>query len=378
MGRKAKAAKQTRSKSSGELNTTGNESIKSSPSMGSIAEAGPESGSLGNSEIESRSAQGDSLETGQAVGDLAAIGPLIRDIIRQEMKYYIGTGDGKAVDKVQAEPVIAATGPIQLAEHLSSIEMKYQAKEDLQVKVRPFNPKESDWFSYKAHFEGLAIQAEWSERTKCTRLLSALQGKLTGVTIGLPSPVTFSELVARIDSVYGLSNAREDAALKLSSCRIEPEETVSMFAERVRQLIERAYPTYTVLDKEQQALQTFLNGLSPKHDMRMQMRVKAFYTLREAAEYGSRLEQIIRDEKQVERRSFPSREATDVNLTQALRHVSTKVDNVRSDQVKQMQLMQELQQKTYPKQEKDPRYNKQAYPRQAGRKGNGTMRTSPV
>jgi hypothetical protein len=126
--------------------------------------------------------------------------------------------------------------------------------EDFSVKIKSFDPKEVDWYAYRTHFYGLADQAQWSDRTKATKLMAALQGSLAGVTAGLPCPVIFESLIGRVDGIYGLANAREDAVLKLQSCRLESGESVSLFAERVRQLIMRAYAMYTAVDREEQAL----------------------------------------------------------------------------------------------------------------------------
>lgn len=182
--------------------------------------------------------------------------------------------------------------------------------EDLSIKVRPFDPKEVDWYAYRNFFNSLAEQASWSDRTKTTRLMNALQGSLAGVTAGLPMPITFQSLVARVDSIYGLTNAKEDAGLKLQNCKMEDNESVSLFAERVRQLIMRAYPSYTIRDREEQALRTFLQGLPTKHDMRMHMRMKGFQSLQDAVEFGCRLEQVIKDEKMQDSKKYSARNVT--------------------------------------------------------------------
>ena len=128
----------------------------------------------------------------------------------------------------------------------------YTPREDYNIKVRPFYPKETDWFTYKSHFEAIASQAVWSPKTKCVKLMGALQGSLTGVTAGMKHPVSYDQLVARLDSVYGISNDRDDALIKISNCRKGHEESIPMFGERIRQLIERAYPNFSPADKDEQ------------------------------------------------------------------------------------------------------------------------------
>lgn len=169
--------------------------------------------------------------------------------------------------------------------------------EDHHVKIRPFNPRETDWYSFKSYFEMLATQANWSEKTKCIKLMSSLQGNLTGITTGLTYPVQYSQLINRLDSIHGISNAREDALMRLQSLRKEVNESFPMYGERVRQLIERAYPHSSIHDKDENGLRVFLQGLPSKNDIRLQMRLKEFKTMKNAIEYATKLEQILFDEK---------------------------------------------------------------------------------
>ena len=133
----------------------------------------------------------------------------------------------------------------------------YLSKEDLSVKVRPFSQRDTDWFTYKSHFEAIASHAGWSPKTKCIKLMGALQGSLTGVTAGLRHSISYDQLVSRLDSVHGISNDREDALIKLSNCRKGQDEPMPMYGERIRQLIERAYPSYSPGDKDEQAIRVF-------------------------------------------------------------------------------------------------------------------------
>ena len=183
-------------------------------------------------------------------------------------------------------------------------------REDLSVKVRSYCPKETDWFTYKTHFEAIAGQAGWSSKTRCIKLMSALQGNLTGITAGMKHPVSYEQLVSRLDQVHGVSSDREDAFMKLNGCRKGQNEPMSMFGERVRQLTERAYPSYSPQDKDEQALRVFLNGLSSKHDVRMQMKLKDFKSLREAVTYGAKLEQVLVSETVIDGRHGLTRSAT--------------------------------------------------------------------
>ena len=212
-------------------------------------------------------------------------------------------------------------------------------KEDLSVKITPFNPKEVDWYAFKANFNTLAGQAAWTERTKTTKLMAALQVSLPGVAADLPQPVKFKDLITRVDDIYGLGNTQEDASLKLQMCKMEQGETVALYAERVRQLVSRAYPDYTMRDREQQALRAFLQGLPTRNEMRMQMRMKGFTSLREATEFGSRLEQILKDEKSSEPRKQHLRSATQEQneILDAVAQVSRSINQLNQQQNRQSQ-----------------------------------------
>ena len=225
------------------------------------------------------------------------------------------------------------------------------AREDLSIKVRAYDPKEIDWLTYKSHFEAVATQASWSLRTKCARLMGALQGNLTGVVTGLPTPIRYNDLIARLDAVHGISSSREDAILKLSSCRKEAGESIPLFAERVRQLTQRAYPDFTEAGREEQALRVFLQGIPPRYDMRLLMRMQGFRTLKEATIYGAKLEQVIKDEKYQEgKRPMFSRsveaESDSGNLSDlsgVLSRLCSQVSEVKSGQGKQLKTLQNFQ-----------------------------------
>lgn len=50
--------------------------------------------------------------------------------------------------------------------------------------------------------------------------------------------------------VFLTSHVRYDAVTKIEECRKKDDETMPMFAERIRQLVERAYPYFTADDKD--------------------------------------------------------------------------------------------------------------------------------
>ena len=176
------------------------------------------------------------------------------------------------------------------------------------VKIAPYNPKQQDWFSYKSHFESLAFKAGWDPETKCIKLLGALEGTMTGITSGMGHNLTYDTLIERIDANQGVSNAKDDAEMKLDICQWkgEKEETISMFGERVRQLTMRAHPSYTAADREHTAIRSFINGLPNKNDFRFRMKLQKFPSLTEAVTYAARVEHILNEERQREGHRRPN------------------------------------------------------------------------
>ena len=182
---------------------------------------------------------------------------------------------------------------------------------DSNYRVRPFNAKETDWVTYRNYFDSIASMAHWSDRTKCLKLLGALQGNLTGVTTGMSGIVNYDRLLDRLDSMHGINNDSEDAANQLDFCLKRESETMALYAERIRQLVERAHPYFSMVDKEQQALKAFLRGLSTKHDLRLKMRTAMFSNLRDAVTYGSNLERVSKQEHHAEK-NRPVRSASEM------------------------------------------------------------------
>jgi hypothetical protein len=113
--------------------------------------------------------------------------------------------------------------------------------------------------------------------------------------------IHYQDLLSRLDTIHGISSDREDAVNKLEFCRKKDDETMAMYAETIRQLIERAYPNFIAVDKEEQALRVFLQGLPSKGDIRLKMRTAMFQRLRDAVIYGTNLEQIMKEERSNER-----------------------------------------------------------------------------
>ena len=145
--------------------------------------------------------------------------------------------------------------------------------------------------------------------------MGALPTSLISVIIGFRSPFAYQELIDRINSSQNVVNSQEEAQLKLISCTKESNENMSMFAEKVRQLAQRAYPLYSENDKDKHALQTFILGLSAQPELDFHMRLQTFKSLQEAKNFAMRLEESLKrkhgDEKKP--RPFIVRKTTDVD-----------------------------------------------------------------
>ena len=165
------------------------------------------------------------------------------------------------------------------------------------IRVKPYIPKESDWFSYRVYYEHIAKLAGWSDRVKCIKLLGALQGNLSAISLGMEGDnISFDNLLRRLDEVHGASSDRLDASRKLSGCRQKDGETTALYAERIRQLVFRAFPSTNKVDQEELSLRAFLQGLTTKHNLRFEMNKQMFTSLRLAVEFGTNMEMCIRDE----------------------------------------------------------------------------------
>ena len=98
------------------------------------------------------------------------------------------------------------------------------------------------------------------------KLLASLDNSLLGITSGLGPYYTFDQLIAKLDSVNGADFARREACNKLAYIQRVENESISLYAERVRRLIDRAYGTYSPQAKDEQALKHFIDGLTSKNN----------------------------------------------------------------------------------------------------------------
>ena len=120
---------------------------------------------------------------------------------------------------------------------------------------------------------------------------------MLGATGDLLPDFTFDELLAKLDHINGCEFARREAENQLASVKRKDSETIVKYAQRVSQLVNRAYPYYPSQARDEQALRAFLQGLSTKYDFRLKMKTMQFKTLHEAVSYGANLDHVLREER---------------------------------------------------------------------------------
>ena len=205
------------------------------------------------------------------------------------------------------------------------------------VKVRSSNPKTQDWFTYKIYFNTIAGKAQWDDRMKVLKLLGALDGQLAGVTSGMEDTVTYEALEQNVDSIQGIINAQRDAKLNLDVIALhdKEKETIPLFGERVRQLIDRAYPSYSLADKSQCAIDAFIKGLPKSHDFQLRMNLQEFSSFSQAVDYAAKLEHVYKvvaqnGEKKTYRKVAADDETEESAQGQLVRKMDQMVDTVNS------------------------------------------------
>ena len=90
-------------------------------------------------------------------------------------------------------------------------------------------------------------------------------------------------------------------------------ESIALYAERVRRLTGRAYYGYSLEQVDELALKSFINGLPVKQNFRLQMKTQQFKTLHDAVVHGSNLDQIFREERHAASNITPLTRFTEVD-----------------------------------------------------------------
>ena len=171
--------------------------------------------------------------------------------------------------------------------------------EDVHVRVKAFNSKEIDWLDYKQYFLQIARKANWSDNTCCVKLLAVLDSSLLGITSGFTDNYTFDDLLVKLDQVNGADFAKREALNKLSTIKRNERETIHMYAERVRRLVNHAFGNYSPPAKDEQALKYFIDGLPSKRNFKLNMKLKGFTNLHDAVSHAALLDHVLAEEAEL-------------------------------------------------------------------------------
>ena len=163
--------------------------------------------------------------------------------------------------------------------------------------MKNFNSKEMDWLDYRDYFTQISNKANWSDNTRCVKLLEALDSALLGVTADFGADYTFDQLIMKLDHINGADFARREASNKLATVKRKDGESIFFYAEHIRRLVNRAYTNYGPEATDEQAFKAFLQGLPTKQCFRLKMNLTTFPTLHEAVKYGSNLDQVLKEER---------------------------------------------------------------------------------
>ena len=110
----------------------------------------------------------------------------------------------------------------------------------------------------------------------------------------MDSNFTCEHLMKRLDDMHGASFDSLDASHKLSCAKQNDSENSAMFAERISQLVVRAYPSLSRDDQQDLFLRAFLQGLTTQNNIRFKMNKQMFSSFKVAIEYGTHLELAIK------------------------------------------------------------------------------------
>ena len=126
----------------------------------------------------------------------------------------------------------------------------------------PFNG-DRDWDEWIDHFEGVATVNDWSDETKLLWLRVRLIGKAQTAFKQLPteSRDTYQHCVGALRKRFEPDSKKELYLAKFQNCHKRIGEDWATFAEQLRTLSNKAYPTLGVEAKEVLALNRYLGEI---------------------------------------------------------------------------------------------------------------------
>ena len=173
-----------------------------------------------------------------------------------------------------------------------------QQREKPRVPPSPYNGS-TTWEDYKAQFELVADLNQWDMPSKAAYLAVSLSGQAQAVLGDLDKTqrISYTDLVAALDSRFGTSNRTEMFRVPLRSRIRKPEESRPELAQAIRRLTRQAYPDATVPLRESVAKNQFIEALADP-ELRWKVHQAKAVTLTEAFDSAVEVEAFFSAEKQ--------------------------------------------------------------------------------
>lgn len=234
-------------------------------------------------------------------------------------------GDG---DYVDSHP--------QLLPRPNPFPLNFNPKPNGRIKPHTYDGSE-DLDEYLTHFNIVSEINQWDYETKSLYLASSLVGGARALLNELEhrQKRDFKILVSALSNRFGSENRAEVFRSNLQSKVREKNETIPEFAQSIKKLTRKAYPSASPDVIELLALDHFIDAL-PETDIRLRLREVGPRTLSEAERIAVRLEAHRVADKSRGRhtvRSVESKKGDDKldQLTKQIASLATEVKNVKTN-----------------------------------------------
>lgn len=174
--------------------------------------------------------------------------------LHQELRQQIGQRvepPAPAAAPALAAPVPAAPAPV--AAPAPAFEH--------QIKKMPRYDGTTDYNLYRVQFDQTAMAQRWSEATKGTLLLQALQGAALNVLKHLPTPITFENLDKELVHQFGKTHSLWHDVLAFSNIKQKSDQSLEDFAKECSILGRAAHRCDPDDVLQQRLVKAFIAGL---------------------------------------------------------------------------------------------------------------------
>jgi len=134
--------------------------------------------------------------------------------------------------------------------------------------------RDSDWTSWLAHFRRVALANNWNQAQQSNYIGLYLKGNALSFYEGLDNAIRVGALQPLLDEMaqrFGDVNRMPTIRVELQTRRQHRGESLSDFAEVMRKLARRAYPTLAGAVQDGMARDQFVSGLDSR-DLRLHVR----------------------------------------------------------------------------------------------------------